>query len=111
MKFHLISDNIDTIVGMRLAGITGVLVHEDEEVKKALTDAMAREDVAVILMTEKLVKLCPDLVYDLKLNRQPGSPIDCRNPRPPWKRADQGFHYQICPGCDRRKNIMRMGVA
>ena len=26
MKFHLISDNIDTIVGMRLAGITGVLV-------------------------------------------------------------------------------------
>ena len=38
MKFHLISDNIDTIVGMRLAGITGVLVHEDEEVKKALTD-------------------------------------------------------------------------
>ena len=32
MKFHLISDNIDTIVGMRLAGITGVLVHEDEEV-------------------------------------------------------------------------------
>ena len=27
MKFHLISDNIDTIVGMRLAGITGVLVH------------------------------------------------------------------------------------
>ena len=66
MKFHLISDNIDTIVGMRLAGITGVLVHEDEEVKKALT----REDVAVILMTEKLVKLCPDLVYDLKLNRQ-----------------------------------------
>ena len=52
MKFHLISDNIDTIVGMRLAGITGVLVHEDEEVKKALTDAMAREDVAVILMTE-----------------------------------------------------------
>ena len=70
MKFHLISDNIDTIVGMRLAGIPGVLVHEDEEVTKALTDAMAREDVAVILMTEKLVKLCPDLVYDLKLNRQ-----------------------------------------
>ena len=69
MKFHLISDNIDTIVGMRLPA-SPALVHEDEEVKKALTDAMAREDVAVILMTEKLVKLCPDLVYDLKLNRQ-----------------------------------------
>lgn len=70
MRFYLISDNIDTIVGMRLAGITGVLVHEDIEVRKALSDAMELEDVAVILMTERLVKLCPELVYDLKLNRQ-----------------------------------------
>lgn len=70
MRFHLISDNIDTIVGMRLAGIRGVLVHKDTEVKKALSEAMDMEDVAVILMTERLVKLCPDLVYDLKLNRK-----------------------------------------
>ncbi len=69
MRFYLISDNIDTIVGMRLAGITGVLVHEDGEVRRALTEAMEMEDVAVILMTERLVKLCPELVYDLKLNR------------------------------------------
>ncbi|MCI9272757.1 MAG: ATP synthase subunit F [Clostridiales bacterium] len=70
MHFYLISDNIDTIVGMRLAGIDGVLVHEDEEVRNALSEVMEMEDVAVILMTERLVKLCPELVYDLKLNRQ-----------------------------------------
>lgn len=70
MRFHLISDNVDTMVGMRLAGITGVLVHEPEEVQQALRDAIEMEDVAVVLMTEKLVKLCPELVYDLKLNRQ-----------------------------------------
>lgn len=69
MRFYLISDNIDTMVGMRLAGITGVLVHEDSEVRKALTEAIDMDDVAVILMTERLVKLCPELVYDLKLNR------------------------------------------
>ena len=28
MKFFLISDNIDTQMGMRLAGIEGVVVHE-----------------------------------------------------------------------------------
>ena len=67
MKFHLISDNIDTIVGMRLAGISGVLVHEKEEVQKALYDAAKMEDVAVILITEKLVTLCEELVYELKL--------------------------------------------
>lgn len=68
MRFYLISDNVDTMVGMRLAGITGVLVHEDAETRKALKDAIKMEDVAVILMTERLVHLCSDLVYDLKLN-------------------------------------------
>ena len=70
MRFYLISDNTDTLVGMRLAGITGVLVHEKEEVQQALTDAMDKDDIAVILMTERLVSLCPELIYDLKLNRQ-----------------------------------------
>lgn len=70
MKFYLISDNVDTMMGMRLAGINGVIVHEDKEVRDALTKAMDMEDVAVILMTERLVQLCPELVYDLKLNRK-----------------------------------------
>ncbi|MPN62302.1 V-type ATP synthase subunit F [bioreactor metagenome] len=69
MRFYVISDNIDTQVGMRLAGIEGVVVHEQEEVSKALSEAMNREDIAVILLTERLVKLCPDLVDELKLNR------------------------------------------
>ena len=55
---------------MHLAGIDGVVVHEEKEVKDALTGAMDMEDVAVILMTERLVRLCPELVYDLKLNRK-----------------------------------------
>jgi len=70
MRFHLISDNVDTQVGMRLAGIDGVVVHESAEVRKALTEAMEMKDVAVILMTERLISLCPELVYDLKLNRK-----------------------------------------
>lgn len=70
MRFYLISDNVDTAMGMRLAGIEGVVVHEDSEVRDALTKAMDYDDVAVILMTERLVSLCPELVYNLKLNRK-----------------------------------------
>ena len=70
MKFYLISDNVDTQIGMRFAGIQGVVVHEKDEVRRELTEAMEREDIAVILITEKLVSLCPDIVYDLKLNRK-----------------------------------------
>ena len=55
MRYYLISDNVDTMVGMRLAGIDGVLVHEQKEVQTALAEAMDLPDVAVILMTERLV--------------------------------------------------------
>ncbi len=68
MKFYLISDNIDTGMGMRIAGIDGVVVHTAEEVNKALDSAFADKDIAVVLMTEKLVSLCRERVYELKLN-------------------------------------------
>lgn len=68
MKFYLISDNIDTQMGMRLAGISGAVVHEPDEVRKELEIAVRNKEIAIILMTEKLVKLCSELVYDIKLN-------------------------------------------
>lgn len=67
MRFHLISDNVDTEVGMRLAGIPGVVVHEEQEIKDAIDEAIKMEDVAVILITEHLVSVCRDYIYDLKL--------------------------------------------
>lgn len=70
MRFYLISDNVDTQMGMRLAGIEGVVVHDPDEVKKILAEVMENNDVAVVLMTEKLVKLCEEMVYDYKLNRR-----------------------------------------
>ena len=70
MQFFLISDNIDTQMGMRLAGVRGVVVHEPHEVKSALLNVMEDKDIAVVLMTGKLVKLCEDFIYDLKLNRR-----------------------------------------
>ncbi|MDR0405099.1 MAG: V-type ATP synthase subunit F [Oscillospiraceae bacterium] len=72
MRFFLISDNIDTIVGMRLAGIDGTLAHEGHEVEKALEKAVTDKEIAVVLITERLVGLCFELVDKLKLHkRQP----------------------------------------
>ena len=36
MKYFLISDNVDTLAGMRLVGVRGVVVHEEDEVRAAL---------------------------------------------------------------------------
>lgn len=70
MRFHLISDNMDTMIGMRLSGIPGVVVHEEQEVREALSNAAKDDDIAVILITENLVKLCREYVYDLKLKQK-----------------------------------------
>ncbi|NLB79710.1 MAG: ATP synthase subunit F [Clostridiaceae bacterium] len=69
MKMFLISDNIDTEIGMRLAGVDGVIVHEREEALDALKKAMADKDIGIILITEILVDMIPDVISDIKLNR------------------------------------------
>ena len=62
MKFFLLSDNIDTQMGMRLAGIEGIVIHEREEVLEGLEKAMHDEDIAVVLMTTKLRQRRPLIV-------------------------------------------------
>ena len=39
MRSFLISDNKDTWVGMKLAGIDGVIVHTREEILEAIANA------------------------------------------------------------------------
>ena len=62
MKFYLLSDNIDTQMGMRLAGIEGVVVHERHEVLEELERVMHMEDIAIVLMTTKLIETCPEVI-------------------------------------------------
>ena len=38
---YLISDNVDTYTGMRLAGVDGVVVHERDELKQALEKVLS----------------------------------------------------------------------
>ena len=68
MKFYLISDNIDTQMGMRIAGIEGVVAHTADEVECALDRAVEDEETAVVLMTDKAERLCYDKVHNIMLN-------------------------------------------
>lgn len=67
MKCWLLSDNADTQMGMRLAGVEGVLVHEHDEVISALDSAAAREDIAVVFVTKKLSDMCGEEISERKL--------------------------------------------
>lgn len=69
MRMYLISDNVDTQVGMRLAGVDGVVVHQADEVLKALKETVSDEEIGIVLMTSKLVDLCREEVYSIKQNQ------------------------------------------
>ena len=66
MRCFVLSDNTDTLMGMRLAGIEGTLVHEREETLAALGTAMRTDDIAVVMLTEKLAALCDAELTSLK---------------------------------------------
>ncbi|MCI8407172.1 MAG: ATP synthase subunit F [Oscillospiraceae bacterium] len=70
MKLFVISDNIDTQLGMRLTGIEGVVVHQPQEVAQALERVFSDGEIGVVLMTTKLVNLCPELVFEYKLTHK-----------------------------------------
>ena len=62
MKLFLISDNVDTYMGLRLAGIDGLVLHERDEVVSAIEEAVKDRDLGNLLITEKLIALCPEVV-------------------------------------------------
>lgn len=68
MRFYLISDNSDTAVGLRLAGIEGEIVNDCEGVRAALDKAIKDSGIGIILITHKLYNLCPEYITDLKAN-------------------------------------------
>ena len=58
----LISDNVDTYTGMRLAGVDGVVVHE----RKALRE----QSIGIVLLTEKFGREFPDILDEFRLERK-----------------------------------------
>lgn len=68
MKFFLLSDNVDTLTGMRLAGIKGILVHEREEILAALNDACSNNEIGILLVTELLAEKVAEELKDVRLD-------------------------------------------
>lgn len=68
MKSYLISDNVDTATGMRLAGIEGEVVHERDELTDAINRASKDKDTGIIFITELLTQKYPDVVGNAKEN-------------------------------------------
>ena len=70
MKYFLISDNVDTLAGMKLVGVEGIIVHEPDEVREALENACKDEEIGLVLITDVLCAKCSEVVFEYKLKRK-----------------------------------------
>ena len=66
----LISDNVDTYTGMRLAGVDGVVVHERKELREQLEKVQQDKSIGIVLLTEKFGREFPDILDEFRLERK-----------------------------------------
>ena len=67
MISYLISDNTDTLVGMRLAGITGVVLKTREEALEEFNDCLNNKEIGILILTENIFNLISEEVMEVKL--------------------------------------------
>lgn len=69
MKLYVISDNIDTLTGMRLSGVEGCVAHGEQAVSAALERALKDSEIAVLLLTQKAAAEAKTRLDELRLHR------------------------------------------
>lgn len=69
MKFFLISDNIDTQTGMKLAGIDGIVLHTREEILPAIDEIRKKKDIGILLVTQKISEIIPEELDIIRRSR------------------------------------------
>lgn len=71
MKFYLLSDDPDTLVGLRLAGIQGKLLQKNEDALLQIEKISEDKDVGMILITPAVAKALGSSLTELKKKNLP----------------------------------------
>jgi V/A-type H+-transporting ATPase subunit F len=66
MKSYIISENRDSFLGMKLAGISGIYLRDPEAIEKAFRDAIKNPEIGIIYLTEKAYTMIEELVLEEK---------------------------------------------
>lgn len=68
MKFRLVTNDHDTLVGMRLAGIEGEIVKNEQDTLLALERLGSQDDIGIIMLSNSLASLIPKQLVEIKKN-------------------------------------------
>lgn len=71
MKFYLLSDDPDTLVGLRLAGIQGKLLQKNEDALLQIEKISEDKEIGMILITPSVAKALGSSLTELKKKNLP----------------------------------------
>ncbi len=93
MRSYLISDNVDTFVGMKLTGIESSVLHGREEIIEKIEELEKDETIGVIIITEKIALLIPDKVSKIKLSKERPLLVEIQDRHGSSKGSDSILRY------------------
>ena len=64
MKMFLISDNNDTVTGLRLAGVVGEIVRDEAALENCLKRVLADGEIGILLLTEKIYEMAAGSLHE-----------------------------------------------
>ena len=71
MRMYLISDDMDSLAGMRLAGVKGECVESAQEFLEAFTEAVHDSNIGILLITRTLWDEFENVIGAYRMNERP----------------------------------------
>lgn len=70
MRSILISDNNDTLVGLRLAGIEAILAKTQEEIRQAIDYVLKNPEFGILIVTETVFEKAKEDLTEIRMYRR-----------------------------------------
>ena len=71
MRMYLISDDMDSLAGMRLAGVKGRCVENAQEFLEVFSEAVEDKDIGILLITQTLWNEFENIIGAYRMNERP----------------------------------------
>lgn len=70
MKIYCITDNVDTVVGLKLAGCDGISLEKQCEIEEKIDEVLKDQDIGVLVVTESIYEKSKEKIDDIRLNKR-----------------------------------------
>lgn len=67
MKSFLICNDQETLIGMRLAGVSGIILDNREKVLETIEEKVKDPEIGMIIITKAVMQLCEKEIMAIKL--------------------------------------------